>query len=352
MNSSIKVLNPKFSEFNWSTVKVNSKYNILLHCVNDPVNNFEEEFAFLSDAGLDSSTLVILWHAVEIGPWNQSWIDKLNNIVNSANYKLVYVTGCSHKLNLSDIFDIKFDIRFLPVFDIRSKDIWLNYRGPRSVSVDKDKKYMCINAKDEWHRRFMLGNLIRNDLIDAGVVSYQCSEGVNTFDLPTVQDILDTCLPYIPMKLANRFRCETEMRNFAGFLDRDLFLNSYVNLVGETIFSNRNYNTSFVTEKTFNAIANNQMFIIVGQAGSLDLLHSLGYQTFSSIIDESYDNILDNDQRLVIVTEEILRFISRPIESIRKDYIKVKDIIDHNRDLLYKQTLDNRLQNLLDQLDK
>jgi hypothetical protein len=94
------------------------------------------------------------------------------------------------------------------------------------------------------------------------------------------------------------------------------------------------------------------MFIIVGQAGSLDLLHSLGYQTFSSIIDESYDNILDNDQRLVIVTEEILQFISRPIESIRKDYIKVKDIIDHNRDLLYKQTLDNRLQNLLDQLDK
>ena len=118
-----------------------------------------------------------------------------------------------------------------------------------------------------------------------------------------------------------------------------------------TVFNNRQYNTSFVTEKTFNAIANNQMFIIVGQAGSLDLVRSLGYQTFSSIIDESYDTILDNEQRLAMVTKEILRFISRPIDKVREDYIKVKDIIEHNRDLLYKQTLDNRLQTLLDQYE-
>ena len=352
MNSSIKVLNPKFSEFNWSTVKVNSKYNILLHCVNDPVNNFEEEFAFLSDAGLDSSTLVILWHAVELGPWNQSWIDKLNNIVKSANYKLVYVTGCSHKLNLHDFFDIKFDLQFLPVFDVRSRNMWhRNYGGPNPIHVDKNKKYMCNNAKDEWHRRFMLGNLIQNDLIDAGVVSYQCSEGVNTFDLPSIQNTLDVCMPYIPIRLANRPGGNQEIKNIAVLLSRNQFLNSYINLVGETFFNNRQYNTSFVTENTFNAIANNQMFIIVGQAGSLDLVRSLGYQTFSSIIDESYDTILDNEQRLAMVTKEILRFISRPIDKVREDYIKVKDIIEHNRDLLYKQTLDNRLQTLLDQYE-
>ena len=93
------------------------------------------------------------------------------------------------------------------------------------------------------------------------------------------------------------------------------------------------------------------MFIIVGQAGSLDLVRSLGYQTFSSIIDESYDAVLDNEQRLAMVTKEILRFISRPIEEIREDYIKVKDIIQHNRDLIYKQRFDDRLQTLLDQYE-
>ena len=114
MGSSIKVLNSSFSEFKWSTVTVNSKYNILLHCVNDPINDFEKEFAFLLDSNLDNNTLVILWHAVEQGPWDQLWIDKLNNIVALANYKLVYVTGCSHKLNLSSVFDIKFDVKFGP----------------------------------------------------------------------------------------------------------------------------------------------------------------------------------------------------------------------------------------------
>ena len=349
MNTSIKVLNSNFSEFDWSNVKVTSKYNILLHCVNDPVNNFKEEFAFLQDPSLDSNTLVILWHAVELGPWDQSWIDKLNVIVASATYKLVYLTGCSHKLNLDQIFDIKFDVQFLPIFDVRAANQWRH--RPTPMMINKTEKYMCINAKDQYHRRFILGQLIKNNLIDEGVVSYQCSEGIISFNIPHLQEILDICLSHIPIVLDNAIGVSDYYpKNIPSLLDRYLFLNSYVNLVGETFFDNRNYNTSFVTEKTFGAIANNQMFIIVGQAGSLDLVKSLGYQTFDSVIDESYDSILDNDQRLAAVTKEILRFISRPIESIREDYIKVNGIIEHNRDLLFKQTLDHRLQTVLDQL--
>ena len=137
----------------------------------------------------------------------------------------------------------------------------------------------------------------------------------------------------------------------AAKLPRTVYLNSYLNIVGETSFINvpYSYNMSFVTEKTFNAIANNQLFIIVGHAGSLQLLRDLGYKTFGSIIDESYDNITNNGQRLEAVTNEIIRFISRPVEEIKYDYSQVIDIIEHNRDLLYSQNLQLRLQTLINE---
>ena len=45
-----------------------------------------------------------------------------------------------------------------------------------------------------------------------------------------------------------------------------------------------------MTEKTFKCILNLQPFIIVGSARSLELLHFLGYKTFSDIINERYDD--------------------------------------------------------------
>jgi hypothetical protein len=122
--------------------------------------------------------------------------------------------------------------------------------------------------------------------------------------------------------------------------------------VGETHFVNlpRDSNASFVTEKTFNAIINNQMFIIVGHAGSLELLRHLGYRTFNGVIDESYDSVLDNNRRLEMVSKEIVRFLSRPLDEIQQDYVQVQAAIQHNRDLLYSQNLQTRLQQLVSQL--
>jgi len=57
-------------DFDLSLVRVSSKYNIIFHYVYDPFNNFDTEFAFLKDPNLDKNTLVILWHAVEMGVWH------------------------------------------------------------------------------------------------------------------------------------------------------------------------------------------------------------------------------------------------------------------------------------------
>jgi hypothetical protein len=231
--------------------------------------------------------------------------------------------------------------------------IWEYFGGQQLVNVFKNKKFMFINSKDTTHRRYILAHLLDKD----GVITYRCQEGLTntaldfntdrgfTEDFLThAQTLFDICLPHLPIKFDDE-------NNVSG-LNRKLFLDSYLNIVAETQFVNipNEFNRSFVTEKTFNAIANNQMFIVVGHANSLDLLHSLGYKTFDSVIDESYDKILNNEQRLKAATSEIIKFISKPVEEIYEDYRKVADIIEHNRNLLFNSSLEQRLQHLVDSL--
>lgn len=358
MSSNITVLNSRRTEFDFSNVNVKTHYNIVLHCVYDPFGNFEQEFEFLHDPKYDKNTLIILWHPVEQGHFEPAWMAKLDAIVEAAPYRLVYLTGCSHHINIHETFPHKFDIRFLPIFDIRSNDIWQFTNGKQDITVDKSQKFMFINSKDAPSRRYILSELLTANLINDGVVTYRCQEGYfqHGFDFEAVRGFsqefidscivkFDNCLPYLPIKIDDE--------NNANGLPRKLFLDSYVNIVGETHFVNvpHGFNRSFVTEKTFNAIANNQMFFIVGQAGSLDLLKSLGYKTFSEVIDESYDDMLYNEDRMRAVSAEIVRFVSRPIEQIRADYIKVLSVIEHNRNLLFaNNSLEQRLQEFVDTL--
>ena len=349
MIRSIDMLNSQRSEFDWSNIKIDCDYHIVLHCVYDPVNHFEDEFNFLLNKQYRSDTLIILWHAVEEGPWYDTvWIEKLNKIIKTAPYKLIYLTGCSHRLTLLENLEIQFDVKFFPIFDIRSKDIW---RTELAFDPNKTKKFIFLNAKDGHHKRYVLGKLIQNNLLNSGHVTYQCSEGFIDTNLNIgirhfngYITTIEYCNPYIPIKIDNS--------NISTKLPRNIFAQSYVNVVSETRFPNvMKYKTNFVTEKTFNAIANNQIFIIVGHAGSLDLLKSLGYKTFDCIIDETYDNVYNNSQRLQIVSNTIIDYLKKPIDEIKNDYVKVKEIIEHNRNLLFTQNLETRLQSFINNLD-
>lgn len=90
------------------------------------------------------------------------------------------------------------------------------------------------------------------------------------------------------------------------------------------------YPYPYITEKVLRSFACKRMFIYLGPANVLSLLHSKGFKTFDGFIDESYDSIEDPKQRFLKVVEVIHQFLNRPIEEIR-DYISTNsDIFDHN----------------------
>ena len=351
MASSITVSNrPDSVDFDLSLIDFQTNYNIIIHYVYDPLNHFEEEFKWLYD--IDDNTLVILWHPVEMGAWDQQWISKFNAVLKDRPFKFIYLTGCSSRLDLNHHFDIEFDYKFLPVFDIRVKDTW---RYPGGIVFEKPNKFCFLNGKDVEHRRYILYQLFQHGLLNQGTVSYNCTntkQHYRDFTLGrnfTPRQLQESDIAQrvtesiIPIKL--------DRSNFVGNLPRKTFTDCYVNIVCETDFVNVpfSYNRSFVTEKTFNAIANNQLFFIVGHAGSLQTLRDIGYRTFGDIINEDYDNILHNGDRLDAVTKEILRFLDRPISEIRKDYERAYSIIEHNRNFLFSQSLNQRMQTIVDE---
>ena len=73
------------------------------------------------------------------------------------------------------------------------------------------------------------------------------------------------------------------------------FLDTSFSIVCETHFTN---DILFVSEKVWKPIVNGHPFVIVGVPATLAYLRSLGFQTFTPIIDEYYDALIDNCERM------------------------------------------------------
>jgi len=79
-----------------------------------------------------------------------------------------------------------------------------------------------------------------------------------------------------------------------------------------------------------------QPFITFSNVGSLKLLKERGFETFSEIFDETYDEIEDDGLRLKMVCSEIERIAKLPMDESLKLYYSVKDKLIYNRNQLEK----------------
>lgn len=101
--------------------------------------------------------------------------------------------------------------------------------------------------------------------------------------------------------------------NVNNRLHADFYKKIGIDIVVETAME---YPYNFITEKTYRPIANGRPFVIIGPLRTLTFLKSFGFLTFSSIIDESYDNIKDPEQRFIAACNSIYTFVNQPINDI------------------------------------
>jgi len=87
-------------------------------------------------------------------------------------------------------------------------------------------------------------------------------------------------------------------------------------VVTETVFD---YPYSFRTEKIWKPIAMGHPWIAVANAGYYRDMRRLGFRTFDSAIDESFDTIENNQDRIERIAQVIEDLCSQDLESFLKE---------------------------------
>ena len=121
-------------------------------------------------------------------------------------------------------------------------------------------------------------------------------------------------------------------------------------IVSETCVA---HNKLCVTEKTFKAILSKNVFLLLGNPHSLSWLKSLGFKTFSDIIDESYDEEKIFYQRFLMLFDEVKKLCSLDVTALSKKLYSLNEIVEHNYNHFLNKTWDfNLSQNLQSHMDK
>jgi len=169
--------------------------------------------------------------------------------------------------------------------------------------------YNCLNRVTRQHRIALSAMLNYYNLIDGYKISqniypkhfakeirmYQF-QNHPAFDTANVTNIYSK----LPLVLdTDQFHI-----NKAQHFFKDLYLETYINVITETFFSEYNGdngNSMFFSEKIYKPMRARQPFILVGAPGSIKALQTEGFKTFDKWFDESYSNIKDDTDRLEAV---------------------------------------------------
>jgi len=97
-----------------------------------------------------------------------------------------------------------------------------------------------------------------------------------------------------------------------AIVDGEAYRDTYFSLVTETVF---NYPYSFRTEKIWKPVAVGHPFIAVANAGFYKGLHRMGFKTFGHVVDESFDNIDNNQDRIERINQVVEDLCQQDLDS-------------------------------------
>jgi hypothetical protein len=123
--------------------------------------------------------------------------------------------------------------------------------------------------------------------------------------------------------LADRFN--TQIR-CSDLLDPAIYNRTHYTAMIETVIHN---DFAMFSEKEAKPVIAQRPFIVFGAKNQLKAFKSLGFKTFDSVIDESYDNMDDQVQRWNQALDSMMALTDKdPIEV----YATLKDVLAHNKD--------------------
>ena len=191
----------------------------------------------------------------------------------------------------------------------------LNYNKP----VTKDYQYDFITFNriitgDRAYRKTFVDKLKENNLTEQGLISYGVIDEETTDDRLVIdQDQVSACASADIVRTINGSGCA----DYSAFW----------HIVTETVFY---YDKLHLTEKIFKPIVSKQPFMLLAAPGNLAYLKSYGFKTFDSVIDESYDTIKDDNERINAVVAQMKWYCNLSPKEKSRVVERLTPIVEHN----------------------
>jgi hypothetical protein len=238
--------------------------------------------------------------------------------------KIIQYRAQGYKVILEDLWELPIDstidnntltLRSKNFFRINENLWWQSLNFDQYVpTVEKTKKFLMLMRLHKPHRDKVYRYLV--PILSQSIYSY-VDRG---------------------KKLASDI--EESDPNWQRHFDPSWYDSTHFSVVVETLIDS----ITFVTEKTYKPLAYYHPFVVVGPSGTLAHIHNQGFETFSHIINESYDLEQDSAQRLVQVCDIVFDLV----EQLEKNSMLFQDPLtqqklQHNHNTFFNRSLVEKL---------
>lgn len=223
----------------------------------------------------------------------------------------------------------------------------VNSNPPLEFCVKKKKYFFdALLGQRRYNRDFVMHSMQRYRLLDKNIVTYrdgfgdygsQCGYFEKTVtDYFRNQQIL---WPYIsPNLLPEHEVSKTITRNISATMPYKIYNNTYYSIICESAVTPT---TFFLSEKTGKVFYGHRPFVHFGHKGYLKELKKFGFETFNSVIDESYDDEPDLIKRYTSAFNRVIDLMSQdPVKVITK----LQPVLEHNHNHLCNWIQQSRKQ--------
>jgi UDPglucose 6-dehydrogenase len=216
-------------------------------------------------------------------------------------------------------------------YTMKKRSGLFEFAGSYQVAL-KPKKFLCFNKVPRKHRMKLLDKVLFHGLLDKAYYSF---EGHGNWLEPVVSENVYKEIAKNADLFPIRLNITEERTNPVTIEQDDLqyFANSLFSVVTETIFyeDENSPHSVFFSEKIWKPIILSHPFIIVARPYSLAKLKEMGYKTFSPWIDERYDTIEDDEERLEFIVNEIQRLCMLDTEAQLLFMQNIAKVVEHNK---------------------
>lgn len=297
---------------------------------------FKEIYNICERYEIDPSKIILVSASYDIDELHNTFIGN-NNINLKSKIKTLYWSW-SLREKAQEHYDINKD--FGSRFNIDGSQSSVVLKNDLDGSRYRQSKFILFNRRMRAHRIVLL-SLLGIDFIKNNKVSYDITKGENDYHLHFFKGSNRITEEYEDVAYNNFIKIQQErqissidFRNVHGTVGfgcemKEPYLDSYIHIVTETNFYEPGL---YFSEKTWKPILNLQPFIQLNYPNSLKALREMGFKTFHPFIDESYDGIIDNKERMVAVFKEIERINNLNVKEIHDWYFSIREILIHNQE--------------------